>query len=74
MQEVQEGWKNDDIKTLVGYIQKDNTFVDLNGEIFDAMSYGIINKAFTPDQLCCVNMRWSEKLEEWIIFQAIEVS
>lgn len=72
MQVAQEEWSKTDIKTLVGYMQKDNTFVDIDGEIFDAMSYGIINKKINPDQLVCVNMRWSENLKEWIIFQVVE--
>lgn len=62
-----------DIITLVGYIQKDNTFVTEDGEIIQAMSYRPINQSFTADMFCCINMRWSDRLNSWIIFQAVEL-
>ena len=61
------------IITQVGYYQTDNKFITLDGEIISCISYRPINKALTPDKLVCVNMRWSDSLEQWVLFQYVEL-
>lgn len=68
---TQDEWDKQSVYTLIGYYQKDNTFVDLNGEVFECITYREFNRMLNPDQLVCVNMRWTDVTGEWIIFQAV---
>ena len=62
-----------EVQTLVGYYNDNNTFTTIEGDIISAMSYRIINKQYNSDMLVCVNMRWSEKLNSWVIFQVVQL-
>ncbi len=59
------------IITLMGYYHSDNTFHTLNGEVYDVITYRNFNRELKDDTLCCVNIRWSDKLNQWVIFQAV---
>ena len=59
------------IVTMVGYYNHDNSFTDLKGDQYSCMSYRVINQQINPNRLCCVNMRWSERLKSWVIFQIV---
>lgn len=61
------------IITKVGYYQDDNKFITLDGEIIPCISYRPINQALTPDKLVCINMRWSVELNQWVLFQYVEL-
>ena len=62
-----------EVQTLVGYYNDNNTFTTIEGDTIKAMSYRIINKQYNSDMLVCVNMRWSEKLNSWVIFQVVQL-
>ena len=62
-----------EVQTLVGYYNDNNTFTTIEGDTIRAMSYRIINKQYNSDMLVCVNMRWSEKLNSWVIFQVVQL-
>lgn len=61
------------IITQVGYYQTDNKFITLDGEIISCITYRPINQALTPEKLVAVNMRWSVELNQWVIFQYVEL-
>lgn len=67
----QSDWNKQEIYTLVGYYQPNNTFVNTHGEIFRVITYRNVNKYLTHDTLSAVNLRWSEALNTWVIFQAV---
>ena len=62
-----------EVQTLVGYYNDNNTFTTIEGDTISAMSYRIINRQYNSDMLVCVNMRWSEKLNSWVIFQVVQL-
>ena len=62
-----------EVQTLVGHYHNDNTFTTIEGDIISVMSYRIINRQYNSDMLVCVNMRWSEKLNSWVIFQVVQL-
>lgn len=68
---LQENWDKELIYTLMGYYQKDNTFIDINKKSFKCITYREFNRELNPEQLCCVNMKWSEALKDWVIFQVV---
>lgn len=61
------------IITRVGYYQTNNTFITLDGEIIPCISYRPINQALTSEKLVAVNMRWSVELNQWVLFQYVEL-
>lgn len=61
------------IITQVGYYQTNNKFITLDGETISCISYRPINQALTPDKLVAVNMYWSVELNQWVLFQYVEL-
>lgn len=71
MDDSQTNWDKEQIHTLLGYYQTNNTFIDLENNIYSVISYRNINKELKSDMLCCVNLRWSDTLNDWVLFQAV---
>ena len=66
-------WDKSQVITQVGYYNSNNTFTTIDDITFSCMSYGIINRKYTPTELVVVNLRWSEKLDSWVIFQIVKL-
>ena len=66
-------WDKSQVITQVGYYNSDNTFTTIDDITFSCMSYGIINRKYNSNQLVVVNLRWSEKLDSWVIFQIVNL-
>jgi len=61
----------DSIYTLVGFYRKNNIFETTAGEYYPAITYRQFNRLLNKENLACVNIKWSESLNEWVIFQAV---
>lgn len=66
-------WNKSEVITQVGYYNSNNTFTTIDNKTFSCMSYRIINKKYDYTKLVVVNLRWSEKLGTWVIFQIVEL-
>ena len=69
---MQKNWNKEEIYTLVGYFKDNITFIDLEGEEYDVVSYRIIlrNKS---NGLVAINLRWNSIITTWIVFQLVEL-
>lgn len=67
----EEHWDKDLIYTLVGHYQDNNTFIDIEGNVYKCISYREINKVLKPDQLCGANFKYSQRLNDWVLFEFV---
>ena len=58
------------IYTLVGYYSG-HTFTDLENNEYTCLTYRIVNENIEDNRLCAVNIKWSESLGDWLIFQFV---
>lgn len=63
--------EKDTIYTLVGYYKKNNIFETTTGDLYPAITYRQFNRILEPHTLSCVNIKWSNTLQEWVIFQVV---
>lgn len=67
----EEIWDKDLIYTLVGHYQDNNTFIDLEGNVYKCIAYREINKVLKSDQLCGANFKYGQQLKDWILFEYV---
>ncbi len=68
----QDKWDKTRIYTLRGIILVDNIFQTADSKQYNFITYRIINSSYVEGTAVYANFRWSENLNEWVMFQWVE--